>query len=228
MRHEWTLSPKEAVVLQKRLARQVLTSGCPDKVRLVAGCDLAFEKKRNRAIAAMVVLTYPELDVVEEVTHIAPVSFPYIPGLLSFREGPAIMELFSRMKNRVDLVMFDGQGLAHPRGLGIASHLGLLLEIPSIGVGKSRLFGHAASDPALEKGAMIDLYSPDGGVVGRVVRTRSRVSPVYVSVGHGLDLDSACKWVLSCTGGYRIPEPTRQAHLLAARTKAEWLAGDRG
>lgn len=217
--HPWDLSVKEAFALQLRLASMVVEKGELESLRRIAGCDLAFDKKNNLAIGALVVVSYPDLEIVERVTYTSPIVFPYVPGLLSFREGPVIMELFKKIREKPDLILFDGQGRAHPRGLGIASHLGLLLGIPSIGVAKSRLFGRAEKELSLEKGAMVDLLAPDGRVLGRMVRTRAMIKPVYVSVGHGVSLDEACRVVLSLAPRFRIPIPTREADRLAAYAK---------
>ncbi len=218
-KHRWDLSTTEAREVQRKLATAVVSQGDPRGVRLIAGVDLAFDKASNQAIAALVMLSYPNLDIVNKYTVTRTIPFPYVPGLLSFREGPAIMDLFECLPDMPDLIMFDGQGLAHPRRLGIASHLGVLLNIPSIGVAKSRLIGQPAAELPVEKGARVDLIAPEGDIIGRLLRTRSHVSPVYVSVGHRIGLDAACRWVMNCTTGTRIPEPTKQADRLAASTK---------
>lgn len=221
--HSWDLASDEAFALQRRMALAVVESGDPGPISLVAGCDIAFHRPENLAVAALVLLSFPDLEVVETKSHIAAVSFPYVPGLLSFREGPVLMELFQKCERSPDLIVFDGQGRAHPRGLGIASHMGLLLGIPSIGAAKSRLYGQPAGELGTEKGDVVDLLARDGCVIGRLVRTRKNVRPLYVSIGSGLSLDAACRLTLACTTRYRLPEPTRLADLAAAQAKRDLL-----
>ena len=170
-------------------------------------------------MAAIIVLDFPGLVPVDSAVIVRRVSFSYVPGLLSFREGPAVMEAIERLARRPDLIIFDGQGRAHPRRFGIACHLGLLSGIPSIGCGKSRLCGRHDEPPAA-KGGYVPLLEGDEPI-GAVVRTRDRVKPVYISVGHLIDLPSSIKWVLSCCTKYRLPEPTRLAHHLAASRKKQ-------
>ncbi len=167
--------------------------------------------------AAVVVMSFPALEVVEEQVAQAPAQFPYIPGLLSFREGPAVLVAMEKLESRPDLVIFDGQGIAHPRRLGLAAHMGLWLGIPTVGCAKSRLVGEH-EEPAEQKGARVPL-TYGGGLVGSVLRTRSHVKPVYVSPGHLCDHEGACRMVLECCTRYRLPEPTRQADLLVGRVK---------
>ena len=223
--HSWDLSIKEALELQRRLGPYVVTEGvvADSGIRIVAGCDLAFHKPTEEAIGALVMLSFPELEVLETVTAVEPVRFPYVPGLLSFREGPVLLKLFELAKHKPDLILFDGHGQAHPRSFGVASHIGLLLNIPSIGVAKSRLCGYSQGEPSDAKGSVVDLFNLDKLVVGRILRTRAHVSPVYVSVGHGLNLDEACRLTLACTRQHRLPEPTRLADKLAAEAKKNHL-----
>jgi deoxyribonuclease V len=202
-----------------RLAPRVVLEGDPAErdVRLVAGCDLAFVGKGRRgdtAVAAVVLLSYPELTVVEQRVVEAPVSFPYVPGLLAFRELPALLAAFEGLERAPELVVVDGQGYAHPRRFGIACHLGLLLDLPTIGCAKSRLVGEH-DEPAPAAGATVDLR--DGGeLIGAVLRTRDGGRPLYVSPGHRLGFAAAVRWVMRLSGGYRLPEPTRLADRLAA------------
>ena len=208
---QWEITPQQAVALQQELRGRVSTVNALAEVRRVAGVDVGF--RGNECIAAVAVLSYPELSLLEVSRAQRPVTFPYIPGLLSFRESPAILQAFEGVQHSPDLVLVDGQGLAHPRRFGIACHLGLLLDLPTIGCAKSRLCGQA--DPlATETGSSALLW--DGNeVIGAVVRTQANQSPIYVSVGHKIDLPTAIAYTLSCTGRYRQPEPTRQAHLAA-------------
>jgi deoxyribonuclease V len=221
--HPWDLSPKEAVRLQRELASRVIREGDlpEDAVRLIAGADVAFDRPRGRAVGAVVVVAYPSLEPVERVTVEVPVTFPYVPGLLSFRETPIVLEAFERMDSRPDLLMVDGHGLAHPRRFGYACHLGLLLDLPAIDVAKSRLIGDAGT-VAGPRGSRADLG--DGGeVIGSMLRTRQGVRSVYVSIGHKVGLAAAERWVLACAAGYRLPEPTRLADRLAAEAKRRML-----
>jgi deoxyribonuclease V len=221
--HSWNHTPKEAVALQNRLAEKVVQEGGPLRVRWVAGADVATSRFSTRAWAGVVVLSYPDLRMVEEQYGSAELTFPYIPGLLAFREIPLLLDLFQRVRHTPDLVLVDGQGVAHPRGLGLASHLGLLLEIPTVGCAKSRLCGYHAA-PGRERGSSAPLRDAEkagGRTIGCVLRTKTGVRPLYVSVGHRITLRSAARWTLTCCRGYRLPEPTRQAHLLVSRLRRE-------
>jgi deoxyribonuclease V len=206
-----------AVSRQLELRDRLVLKGGPRSVRLVAGADISYSRKSDRFFAAVVVLSVPGLDVVEEITLQGKSPFPYIPGLLSFREGPLLMRAFKRIKERPDLAIFDGHGIAHMRRFGIASHLGLLLDLPSIGCAKSRLVG-SHEEPGPEVGDQTPLLH-EGRKVGAVLRTRQGVKPVYVSCGHRIGLAAAVRWVLETGAGYRLPEPTRQAHLLSNRAR---------
>jgi deoxyribonuclease V len=209
--HPWSVSPAEAVVIQKRLAAQVILEGEPRDVRVVAGADISVGGGRGRG--AVVLLSYPELQPLERQVVETELTFPYVPGLLAFREVPVLAEAFRRLSRRPDLLLVDGQGLAHPRRFGIACHLGLLLDLPTIGCAKSRLVGEHEPVGG-EAGCRVELR--DGSeVIGLVVRTRSGVTPVDVSVGHRIGLAEAAEWVLSLCRGYRLPEPARLAHQAA-------------
>ena len=209
--HPSTLAPRQAFELQRELAQKVVVENCLGEVRTVAGVDVGI--KGGEARAAVVVLEYPSLQPIDQATANLPVEMPYIPGLLAFREGPAILEALRQLSTVPDCLIFDGQGLAHPRRLGIASHIGVLLDRPSIGCAKSRLCGIAA-EPAEEAGSYTFLYDGEE-VIGAAVRTRTRVSPVYVSIGHRVDLETAIKLVLNCCRGRRLPETSRLAHRVA-------------
>ena len=207
--HPWDVSPREAIAIQRRLAAQVVRDGEPRDVRRVAGADCSIDRARGRGIGAVVVLSYPELEVVEVAVEEAPLTFPYIPGLLSFREAPVLAAAFARIDGPIDLLLVDGQGLAHPRRFGLACHLGLLLDLPAIGCAKSRLVGeHATPGEAVgSRAGLIDR----GELIGSVLRTRAGVKPLFVSLGHRIGLAEAEAWVLRCGGGYRLPQPTRLA-----------------
>jgi deoxyribonuclease V len=211
--HRWDLSPGEAIALQKALAAQVDTR-TPldlDGLQRVAGVDVSV--KDNVSRAAIVVLTFPALEVVEAVTAQMPTPFPYISGLLSFREGAVILEAARKLRLRPDVYLFDGQGIAHPRRIGIASHIGLWWDAPTVGCAKTRLVG-THHEPGVEKGAYAALWH-QGEQVGVVLRTRANVKPVYVSPGHRATLDTARELVLRCAVRYRLPEPVRAAHNVA-------------
>jgi len=210
--HPWNVSPAEAMAIQKRLAAQVVPEGAPQDVLVVAGADISVGGGRGRG--AVVLLSYPELQPLEQQVVEAELAFPYVPGLLAFREVPVLAEAFRRLSQRPDLLLVDGQGLAHPRRFGIACHLGLLLDVPTIGCAKSRLMGDHGP-LADEVGSRVELR--DGPeVLGLVLRTRAGVSPVYVSVGHRIGLNDATEWVLRLCRGYRLPEPARLAHQAAS------------
>jgi deoxyribonuclease V len=213
--HEWDVSPDEARAIQERLRGSVIAAGEPEQVRLVAGVDISVGGSGHDGLAAVVLLNYPELQAVEQSVVTAKVTFPYVPGLLSFREIPVLIPAFERLQHTPDLVVVDGQGMAHPRRFGLASHLGLLLGLPTIGCAKSRLTGHFV-EPGEQVGSISPLLNGGGERIGAVVRTRSGVKPVFVSVGHLIGLDAAVAWVLRLTRGLRLPEPTRLAHRAAA------------
>lgn len=210
--HDWDLEPREAVELQKRLREQVRIKPLRRKIRTVAGCDVSFNKYDPTIYAGIVILSLPALEVIEEVGVVSETKFPYVPGLLSFRETPSLLEAWEGLRVEPDAVMFDGQGLAHPRRLGIASHVGLMLERPTLGCAKSVLVGEY-EEPEEERGSWTPLVHKSE-TVGAALRTKRRVKPVYVSPGHLIDLGSAIELTLACDGGYRQPEPTRRAHLL--------------
>jgi deoxyribonuclease V len=211
--HGWDLTPKEAVALQRVLCDRVETRDRIGRVRTVAGVDVGFEEGGAVTRAAVVVLDFPGLNVLASRIARIPTCFPYVPGLLSFRELPAVLPAFRRLP-RPDLVLVDGQGRAHPRRIGIASHLGVWLDVPTIGVGKSRLCGEHGRVP-LRRGRWAPLL--DGGeCIGAVLRSRRGVRPIYVSTGHRVALESAVRLVMACTAGYRLPEPIRAAHRLAS------------
>lgn len=217
--HAWNLSPSEAVKLQKQLAA---TARCEDDlgpVRTIAGVDVSMNRFSPDGFAAIVVLSVPDLQVIEVAGAKTRLAMPYIPGLLSFREIPLLLEAWKQLKTLPDLLMVDGQGIAHPRRLGIAAHLGVYLDIPSIGCAKSILVGrHAPLEP--QRGSRRPLVH-HGETVGYAVRTKDKVNPVYVSCGHRVSQETAVRWVLECARGYRLPEPTRQAHLASNALRRE-------
>lgn len=212
--HEWDVSAARAREIQSSLAREVVTENEVVNPRLIAGVDISPPDAQGVARGAVVVLGYPEFSVVEVRIAEAALTLPYIPGLLSFRESPLILAASERLTNSPDLLLVDGQGIAHPRRLGLATHLGLFLDLPTVGCAKSILCGR--HEPVGEEpGSQAELLD-NGELIGAALRTKSRVRPIYVSVGHKIDLASALQWVMNCCRGYRLPEPTRLAHLAAA------------
>lgn len=212
-RHSWNVTPEDAVALQRRLRSEVIATRPIDasKVRLVAGVDVSVKHEQSQA--AVVVVTFPDFRFVTTVLARRPTPFPYVPGLLSFREGPVLEEAFERLETEPDVFLFDGMGTAHPRRIGIACHLGLWLERPTIGCGKTRLVGRHGP-LAEEKGAAQPLVDR-GETIGAAVRTRAGTNPIFVSPGHRADLASAVALTLACCPKYRIPEPIRLAHTAA-------------
>ena len=210
--HSWDVTPEEARQIQNKLRTQVISTDQFGTINTVAGVDIGL--KKDTAIASVVVLSFPELQVVDSVVTASPVRFPYVPGLLSFREIPPLLTAFDQLQTLPDLVIVDGQGIAHPRRFGLASHLGLILDKPAIGCAKSRLCGQY-NEPDSEHGAYTYL-TDKGEVIGAAVRTRTNVRVVYVSIGHRISLDSARIWTLACCRGYRLPETTRHAHNAAS------------
>ncbi len=210
--HDWNLSPHEAVELQKRLREQVRIAPLARPIKTIAGADISFNKFEPTVYAGIVVLSFPEMEVIEEVGVVSESRFPYVPGLLSFRETPSVLEAWSQLKTEPDALMLDGQGLAHPRRVGIACHVGLLIERPTLGCAKSVLVGQY-DEPPKERGAWTELIHK-GEVVGAALRTKRNVQPIFVSPGHLIDLEGAIDLTLRSDGGYRQPEPTRRAHLL--------------
>ncbi len=214
LNHPWEVSPAEARAIQERLRPLVECRDRLGPVMLVAGVDVGFEQGGEVTRAAVALLHFPSLEPAGEALARLPTRFPYVPGLLSFREIPAVLDALATLEQSPDLILCDGQGIAHPRRLGIASHLGLLLDVPTIGVAKSRLIGRH-DEPGLEKGAWVPLMDGDERI-GAVLRTRTGVKPLYISCGHRIGLETAIGYVLACTTRYKLPETTRRAHRLAS------------
>ena len=211
--HSWQLSLAQALDTQRRLAAQVSRNNEVTALHFIAGVDISAGKVRGVVTGAVVVLDYPGLKVVETKLAQGKFGLPYIPGLLSFREAPLTLAACERLSITPDLILVDGQGIAHPRRLGLASHLGLFLNTPTIGCAKSLLCGEH-KEPGEEPGSYAEVI--DGGEsIGVALRTKLGAKPIYVSVGHKIDLETAVYWVLECCHGYRLPEPTRLAHLAA-------------
>lgn len=215
--HSWNLSPREAIALQRELAGQLkLDRALPENaVHTIAGVDLSPpDAESGRVRGAVVAVAWPSLEVVEVSTAEGIADFPYVPGLLSFREAPILLEALAGLRSTPDVILVDGQGTAHPRRFGIACHLGLAIDVPTIGCAKSRLVG-THHEPDEQKGAWTSLVDHEEPI-GAVVRTRTGVRPIYVSPGNTIDLESSVRWALACSPRYRVPVPTRLAHRAAA------------
>jgi deoxyribonuclease V len=213
--HSWDVTPEEAIQIQKELRGRLSLRPPRNPPQTVGAGDVAYSRTDDRIYASFLLFSYPDLELLETSLVLGHARFPYLPGLLAFREAPVLLEAISRLKRKPDLILVEGQGTAHPRSMGIAAHLGLILDLPSIGCAKSRLYGKAA-EPGLSWGNTAPLVE-EGRTVGMVVRTRAEVKPVYVSPGHKMDLETSVKTVLSLCQGYRLPEPLRQAHILVNR-----------
>ena len=210
-RHRWDLAPAEARALQIELAARVDTTAPPGPCNLIAAADVSYDRGDEELYAAVVVVRAGTFERIERVGGAGPSTFPYVPGLLSFREAPALLDAFRRLETRPDVVMCDGQGIAHPRRFGVASHLGHWLDLPTVGCAKSWLYGKY-DEPGPDRGDRSPLLDKAGEEIGAVVRTRSRVAPVYVSPGHRCDIDGAVRLVMETTVKYRLPVPARMAH----------------
>ncbi len=215
--HSWDLQYSEAVEIQRELRDRLILRTQKIDVKMVAGADVSYSKGSNIFFSSVVVLEMPGMNILEEATAKMKVDFPYIPGLLSFREAPVLIKALEKVKNTPDVIIFDGHGISHPRGMGLASHMGLILDLPSIGCAKKKLVGNY--DPV---GSEVGDYTPitfKGDVLGAVLRTKKNVKPVFVSPGHKMDVPSAVEIVLKTCRGYKLPEPTRQAHLSVNRVR---------
>jgi deoxyribonuclease V len=219
---KFPLNIEEARKVQHELKKKARIVPLKKQPRIIAGVDAAFTK--NRIVAVACLLTYPGLEPIEDRYAAQKITFPYVPGFLSFREGPAIIRAVKRLSVRPDIILFDGQGIAHPEGLGIASHIGVILDVPSIGCAKSRLTG-AYNEPGARKGNQTSLCYKEKAI-GKVLRTRDNVRPLFVSPGHLIDIDGAVDIVMKCVGKYRIPEPIRRADALSKKLKQRITRGD--
>jgi deoxyribonuclease V len=219
--HGFDISFSEAKTLQERLSGQVRVESGPNirEINTVAGCDCAFDRRTNLAFGAVVLCDFPSMSPVGILTAHCEIRFPYVPGYLSFRELEVLLSLFERLEKPPDIVIADGQGIAHPRRIGLASHLGLFLEIPTIGCAKSRLIGESKT-PGLSKGEWSPLFDRQE-IIGAVVRTKKGVKPLFVSPGHLIDLEKAREMIIACSTKYRLPEPSRIADIEVAKYKKE-------
>lgn len=229
--YPWDLSPPEAIKLQNKLRQKIELKKWQSRLKLIAGVDVSF--KKGKAIGVAVVLDYPGFKIIEQVRQVSKISYPYIPGLLTFREGPVIEKCFKALKHKPDIIIFDGQGIAHPRNMGIATHMGILLDKRTVGCAKTWLYGNY-EEPKSKRGTFSYLFDPvrkqytsrckfSNGVdrkrkkIGAVLRTKDMIKPVFVSPGHKMDIDSSIRLILMCTGRYRLPEPLRLAHQLTQK-----------
>ncbi|MFC3120026.1 deoxyribonuclease V [Agaribacter flavus] len=207
--HPWDLSQNEALLLQQKLATKVVREDKFGDIQLIAGVDVAYEKEGDKLVAAVVILDADTLNIVETATATDVAQFPYIPGLFSFRELPPLILAMSKLEHQPDLIVCDGQGIAHPRRLGLASHLGVIFDMPTIGCGKTKLIGQHDT-PDIKRGAVTPLIDKDE-VIGSVLRTQQGINPIYVSIGNQISLSTANEWVLKLSPKYRLPETTRSA-----------------
>lgn len=219
--HPWKVSPEEAIKIQNEMKNLVKIESLSAQIRYIAGADVSFDKGSNIAYVGIVVFKFPEFKEVERSLSITEVTFPYIPGLLSFRESPALIKSWEKIKIIPDVVVIDGQGIAHPRRFGIASHFGVLIDKPTIGCAKSLLVGRY-KEPDQKAGSYSYLYD-SGEIVGVALRTRDYAQPVFVSIGHKITLDESIKIIMQSIRGYRIPEPTRRAHILVNALRRDKL-----
>ena len=216
--HEWNLSPSQAIELQKQLAFEVIRKDkFTEPIKTVAGIDLGYDIKTDTSRAVVVVLSFPELELIEKSEAILPIQFPYVPGLLSFRETPVAVKALEKLENAPDLILCDGQGIAHPRRFGIACHIGIIADVPTIGVAKSILVGKF-ENLGETRGSTAPLIHRKEQI-GAALRTREKVQPIYISIGHRISLETAVNYVLQCTPKYRLPETTRLADKLASYRK---------
>jgi deoxyribonuclease V len=219
--HSWNISPKEGIAIQKELKEKLVFFDGKFRVENICGTDVSYEKEKNLLFSAVVILKYPEMDVIEEQTAIMKCTFPYVPGLLSFREVPVLLKAFDNINDVPDVVLCDGHGIAHPRGFGLASHLGMILDIPTIGCAKKKLFGEY-SKVGNDKGDWS--YISDGGNnIGIALRTKKNVKPVFVSQGYKIGMEFSREIILACSKKYRIPEPIRKAHIKGNQMRKTYI-----
>jgi deoxyribonuclease V len=208
--HPWKVTPEQAIRIQENLRHRIILKKSFSRVRTIGGGDVSYQKEGNSLFGAMVVLSFPHMETLDVATACGKISFPYLPGLLTFREGPILIKTFQKLRIRPDVLLFDGQGIAHPRGVGLATHLGIWFNLSSIGCAKTPLLGESVL-PRPSKGSF-ELIQDNGREVGVVLRTKDRVRPVFVSPGHRIDLPTSIRLVLESCQGFRIPEPLRRAH----------------
>lgn len=217
----FNVSPREAIGIQNKLKGRIIKQDVFKEIKTIAGADISLSKFDHFGFAGIIVYKYPELIEIERTWIKSRINFPYVPGLLSFRETPLLIKAFKRLRIKPDILILDGQGIAHPRRFGIASHLGLILDIPTIGCAKSKLIG-SFKEPPLKAGNFSYLYD-EADIIGAVVRTKLNVKPIFVSIGHKISLDSAIQIMLNCRSGFRIPKPTREADIFVGQIKRQLI-----
>jgi deoxyribonuclease V len=217
--HKWQVDFREARKIQIDLAGKIILKNEFDQLNIIAGCDVAYTSSDNRAYAAICLYEYPSITKKEEVLSISEVSYPYITGLFTFREGPPLLRAFEKLKKRPDVIIFNGQGIAHPRKMGLATHLGILLDIPSIGCTQRSMLGPEI-EPGNHHGDRCEVRNPSNEKIGSWLRTRENVRPIFVSQGHKINLSTGIDIILNCTKNYKMPEPLRAAHIAANHLKA--------
>lgn len=221
--HNWNVSIEQAKAIQLELKDRIQIKKLGSPVRSVAGCDVSYSKKTEMCFAVVMVFKFPTMDIVEQTQASGPVNFPYVPGYLTFREAPILLKAFEKIENMPDLVLFDGQGIAHRRQMGLAAHLGLILDLPSIGCAKNVLVGKF-EQPEDIQGSYTELIYQNR-IIGAVVRTRDGVKPLFVSSGYKITIDEAIEWVLRACTKYRIPEPIRRSHITVNQLRANYEKG---
>jgi deoxyribonuclease V len=219
--HPWDVDIQQAKIIQQQLQKRIDLHPLEKPIELIAGADVSYSTKNKTVFAGIVIFRYPDLIKVETAYTVSESNFPYIPGYLTFREAPALLETFQKLLTKPDVIIFDGQGIAHPRRLGIATHLGIILNMPTIGCAKSRLIGIHDEAPS-ERGAFAELYY-NNEKIGVALRTRANTKPVYVSPGHKITLSESIDIVLAACTKFRIPEPTRAAHHLVNEIRKQYL-----
>ncbi len=222
MKHKWNVSPQEAISIQKELREAIKLEPLTQPIRFIAGADVSANRFSNTLYAGIIVLAYPELTAIDRATVKMEATIPYIPGLLSFREIPALLEAWEKLKTKPDLIVVDGQGIAHPRRLGIATHFGLLVERSTIGCAKSILYGKN-KEPGFTPGSRTNLYDKQNETIGTVLRSKVRSKPLIISPGHKITVDESVNIIQSCLHGYRLPEPTRLAHKLVNEYRRSFI-----
>jgi len=221
--HNWNVTVEQAKAIQLELKDKIRLQKLISSIRFIAGCDVSYSKKVERCFAAVTVFKLPELEIVAQAQSSGSINFPYVPGYLTFREAPILLKAFEKLEKAPDLVLFDGQGIAHPRQMGLAAHLGLFLNLPSIGCAKSRFIGEF-EQPEEIQGSWTEL-NYQGKIIGAVVRTRDRVKPLFISPGYKITIDEAIEWVLRACTKYRIPEPIRASHIAVNQLRINYEKG---
>ena len=221
--HNWNVNTEQAKAIQLELKDRIRLRKLESPIRFVAGCDVSYSKQTEMCFAAVAVFKFPELNIVEQTEASGTINFPYVPGYLTFREAPILLKAFEKLEQAPDLVLFDGQGIAHPRQMGLAAHLGLILDLPSIGCAKSVLIGDF-EQPEDIQGSWTELIYRNK-VIGAVVRTRDRVKPLFISPGYKITIDEAIEWVLRACTKYRIPEPIRTSHIAVTQLRTNYEKG---